>query len=355
MNRRRLLQAMLSVPVAGALGGCRHEHTDPHRFPPSRGGTLKVVLQGPFAVVIYTKNQYRIKVFVPYSDNNEHEFLYPSGFDHGNKNVFPEATDGKRNKYQFTLEGNLEPSDRTPHIDAGFADFTLQVSGWKASPNDEDYFVALDLPAPDLISYRIPAEPALLSGGKLTLMPTSHVLHYRIRDFDDLKKVKVSSPQLGERHPLSSADVSAWALERAAVSGQKQGTVPDREPKSNSETAARDERMERMKSEFECFNHPVSWLFFGVGLPYPQPGNSTHSAEHGLDFFNNKLLGAFPTALDLEKHRLLQVDPNICGAGAGGNSMFVSAVQRYSMPQPRLVPVTSLTDCRAGTISAINS
>ncbi|HWS17662.1 MAG TPA: hypothetical protein VN223_06595 [Candidatus Elarobacter sp.] len=348
MNRRRLLQAMLSVPVAGALGGCRHEHTDPHRFPPSRGGTLKVVLQGPFAVVIDTKNHYKIKAFVPYSDNNEHEFLYPGQSDHGNKNIFPEAVDGKRNQYQFTLEEkNLEPSDRMPHIDAGFADFTLQVSGWQPSAND--YFVSLDLPAPDLISYRIPAEPALLAGNKLVLMPTSHVLQYRIHDFDDLKKVKMGSPQLGERHPLSCTDLSAWAQDRGVFPGQTQET--------DSGRAARDERMGRMKTEFQCSNDPVSWLFFGVGLPYPQPEESPHLYEHGLDFFNKKLLGAFPTARDLDEHRLVQVKVNVCGAGAGAgrDSMFVSAVQRYPMPQARMVPVTSLTDCRAGALNAINS
>jgi hypothetical protein len=347
MNRRRLLQAMLSVPVAGALGGCRHEHKDHPSFPPSRGGTLKVVLQGPFAVVIDTKNHYRIKAFVPYSDNNEHEFLYPGRSDHGNKNIFPEAVDGKRNQYQFTLEEkNLEPSDRMPHIDAGFADFTLQVSGWQPSPKDQDYFVALDLPAPDLISYRIPAEPALLAQDKLVMMPTSHVLQYRVRDFDDLKKVKMGSPQLGEKHPLSCTDLSAWAQER--------GAVPNQEQETDSGRAARGERMERMKTEFQCSNDPVSWFFFGVGLSYPQPEESPHLYEHGLDFFNNKLLGAFPTARNLDEHRLVQVKVKVCGAGTGGDSMFVSAVQRYSMPQARMVPVTSLTDCRAGAVNAIN-
>jgi len=343
MNRRHLLKAMLSVPVAGALGGCRHEHTDPHRFPPSRGGTLKVVLQGPFAVVVDTKNQYRIKAFVPYSNSNDHVFYAPP-IDRDDDKFFQEKGKEGRNQYQFTLEEhNLETNERMPHIDAGFADFTLSVSGWQPSP--DDYFVALDLPAPDLISYRIPAVPALLAGDKLTLMPTSHVLQYRVRDFDDLKKVKVRSPQLGERHPLSCADVFPWIQKQANAARQEQETY----------SGAHHERMERMKAEFQCSNNPVSKLFFGVGLPYSEADNVPHLSAHGVDFFNNKLLGAFPRALDIEKHRLLQVDPNVCGAGAGGNSMFVSAVQRYPMPQARMVPVTSLTDCRAGALNAINS
>jgi hypothetical protein len=344
MNRRRLLQAMLSVPVAGALGGCRHEHTDPHRFPPSRGGTLQVILQGPFAVVIDTKNQYRITAFVPYSDNNDHEFHYAAPIDRDNDKIFHEQDKEKRNQYQFTLEEhNLETNDRMPYIDAGFADFTLQVSGWKPSP--DDYFVALDLPAPDLITYRTsdPLQLGQMVGDKLVALRTSHVLQYRIRDFNDLKKVTMRSPQLGERHPLSCADASTWI--------QKQGTVSTQEQGSVGETARK--RMERMRAEFRCSNNPVSALFFGVGLP-----DSEHDTQplvdHALTFYNKNLLGAFRNEAGIEQHRLVNAKVDVCGTGAGGNSMFVAAVQRYSMPQPRLVPVTSLTDCRASGLNAIN-
>ncbi|HZR27454.1 MAG TPA: hypothetical protein VFA71_01635 [Terriglobales bacterium] len=352
MNRRHLIKAMLSVPVAGALGGCRHEHSDHPFFPHSRGGILQLILQGPFAVVIDTKNHYRIKAFVPYSGTNDHVFYAPPA-DQDDDKPFSEQGQKGRNQYQFTLEEhNLETNDRMPHIDAGFADFTLNVSGWQPSPND--YFVTLDLPTPDLISYRVPAEPALLAGDRLTLMPTSHVLQYRLSDFGDLKKVKVRSPQLGERHPLSCADVFPWLEKQATAARQERGNASRQEQGAGAEKDHQ-ERIEHMKAGLECPNNPVGALFFGVGLPYSEAGNVPHLSAHGLDFFNNKLLAAFPTALNLENHRLLQVDVKACGAGNGGDSMFVSAVQRYSMPRPRLVPVTSLTDCRAGAVTAINS
>jgi len=67
------------------------------------------------------------------------------------------------------------------------------------------------------------------------------------------------------------------------------------------------------------------------------------------------LLGAFRNAAGIEQHRLLDANVQVCGPGAGGDSMFVAAVQRYPMPQPRLLPVTSLTDCRASGLNAINS
>jgi len=344
MNRRHLIKAMLSVPIAGALGGCRHEHKDHPPFPPSRGGTLQLILQGPFAVVIDTKNHYRIKAFVPYSENNEHEFRYASPIDRGNDKIFQEQDKEGRHQYQFTLEEhNLETNDRMPYIDAGFADFTLQVSGWKPSP--DDYFVALDLPAPDLITYRA-SDPLQLgrdNTNKIVVLRTSHVLQYRVRDFDDLKKVTVNSPQLGERHPLSCADAFTWVQKQGTVSTQEQGAAGE---------AARN-RMERMRAEFRCSNNPVSALFFGVGLPDSEHG-SPHLVDHALKFYNGKLLGAFPNTAGIEQHRLLDANVQICGTGAGGNSMFVAAVQRYSMPQPRLLPVTSLTDCRASGLNAIN-
>jgi hypothetical protein len=115
------------------------------------------------------------------------------------------------------------------------------------------------------------------------------------------------------------------------------------------------ERSERMATEFDqCSNAPVSALFFGVGLPPPSEYDAQDVSDHGLHFFNKKLLGAFPTALDKEGFQLLDTHVQVCGPGGGGSSMFVSAVQRYPM-QPRLVPVTSLTDCRASGLNAINS
>lgn len=343
MNRRHMLQAMLSVPIAGALGGCRHEHTDHHHFPPSRGGTLRVILQGPFAVVIDTKNHYRITAFVPYTDDrndpsNDHEFRYAAPINPDNTNVFPErGAKRERNHYQFVLEGNnLETNERMPYIDVGLADFTLKVSGWL--PSEKDYFVKLELPAPELITYRNePVQLGLTVDQRLVVLRTSHVLQYRVRDFDDLKKVTVRSSQLGERHPFSCADLGSVVRQHGA-------TVGKLDP----------ERSQRMATEFDqCSNEPVSALFFGVGLPPSEHGNPG-LPDHGRDFFNNKLLGAFPNAVDKEKFRLSDANVQVCGSGGRGNPMFVAAVQRYSMPQPRLVPVTSLTDCRASGLSAIN-
>src|SRR5882672_8030498 len=134
MNRRHLLQAMLTVPAMSALNGCRYVHNDRHPFPPSRGGTLKVILQGPFALVLDVKNHYRIKAFVPFDDDGKHEFRF------GNPQEYPpkvEGDPGNRNRYHFTLlEQNLEINERPRHIDAGFDDFKLHTGDWEPSPTE---------------------------------------------------------------------------------------------------------------------------------------------------------------------------------------------------------------------------
>src|SRR5438445_4107879 len=202
MNRRHLLQAMLSVPVLGAIGGCRRDH----RSALARGGTVKVILQGPFAFVLDTREHYRIKAFVPFDEDNLHEFRFRDPHD---PPISGEGDPARRNRYQFTLlDHNLEISAKPRHIDSGFDDVTLHVNGWQPSPND--YFVALDLPAPDLISYIPPAIPVVMAGAgapRLAMMPTNHVLEYRVRDLDDIGKITLRSPQLGDRQPVSCADL----------------------------------------------------------------------------------------------------------------------------------------------------
>ena len=207
MNRRDLLQAMLAVPVVGALGGCRHQHNDHRPNPPARGGTLKVILLGPFALVVDTKNHNRIKAFAPFDGDGKHEFRF--GDPHHDP-VSGEGDPGKRNRYDFTLlDDNLEISERPPHIDAGFADFTLHTGDWKPSLNE--YFVAVDLPAPDRVTFTPPAIPVLMPGFKpepesrLAMMPTNHVLEYSVHEVDD--KVILHSPQLGDTKPLSCLDL----------------------------------------------------------------------------------------------------------------------------------------------------
>ena len=337
MNRRHLLQAMFTVPVIGALGGCRRDYHGHHAFPSSRGGTLLVILQGPFALVLDTKNHYRIKAFVPFDDDGKHEFRFG---DPHNSAALGEGEPGNRHRYQFTLpENNLEISEQPRHIDAGFYDFKLHTGEWAPSPSE--YFVALDLPAPDIITFYPPATPVEMAGSRLAMMPTNHVLEYRVREFDEIHKVRMRSPQLGDNKALSCSDLLAqyqehWhEMEKAHLTSRQR---------------------KYMEAELNgCANSQVSAFFLGVGLPYRSPSFDTDAPTHALEFFNHKLLASFPNAPDRLSKQLLKVDVKPCEPVGNSSHLprLLPAAQRHPMPQPRLVPVSSADDCRAGGIIGI--
>ena len=343
MNRRHLLQAMLSVPVVSAIGGCRHEHrSNPHSVP-ARGGTLRVMLQGPFALVLDTTNKYKITAYVPFTDDQTHEFRFldPS------KRRSSESEAGKRNHYEFTLPKDyLEISDRLPNIDSGFQDVTLNVKGWKAHP--EDYFVSIDLPSPDYISYVPPAIPVVMQdteAPRLAMTPTNHVLEYRIREFEDWQKIVLHSPQLRDRNPLPCQDLHAGF--------QEHWNQMENERKRDQQRAHMERALKRY-SETPCVT-----FFLGVGLS-PEVDNDMKK-EHALSFFNTKLLGRFKNAPEHDGMILEDVDVKPpCSSGAVNHgAMLTPAVYRYSVP--RLTPVSASAfyfsaadDCRAGVVNAIN-
>jgi hypothetical protein len=344
---------MLSVPVVSALG-CLHEHRDKH-FPsvPARGGTLRVMLQGPFALVLDTTNKYRITAYVPFTgkdDNGSHEFRFldPSKPHSG------EGSPGKRNQYAFKLsEDYLEISGRPPSIDSGFQDVTLNVKGWKAAT--EDYFVSIELPAPDYISYVPPAIPVVMQdteAPRLAMTPTNHVLEYRIREFEDWQKIVLSptqpkpQPELKDRKPLQCQDL---------LSGF-QGHWKRMEEKSMRPDLQRP-HMERALNRYS--ETPCVMYFLGVGVS-PNTDNDSKKV-HALNFFNNKLLGGFPKTPERDGMTLEDVDVKPpCSSGAVNHgAMLTPAVYRY--PMPRLRPVSASAfyfsaadDCRAGVINAIN-
>jgi hypothetical protein len=343
MKRRHLLQAMLSVPVVSALG-CRHEHRDKH-FPPVpvRGGTLRVMLQGPFALVLDTTKKNKITAYVPFTDDQMHEFRFldPS------KRINGESDSGKRNQYKFTLpENNLEISARPPSIDSGFQDVTLNVKGWQAHP--EDYFVSIELPAPDYISYVPPTIPVVMKDTeepRLAMTPTNHVLEYRIREFEDWHKIVLHSTQLQDRKPLPCQDLHSGFQEH--WNQRERNGPPDRQ-------RVHMERALKRYSETPCVT-----FFLGVGLS-PQAGDAM-KRDHALSFFNTKLLGGFPDAPEHDGMILKEVDVKPCSSGAVNHgAMLTPAVYRYS--EPRIRPVSASAsafyfsaadDCRAGVINAV--
>jgi hypothetical protein len=343
MKRRHLLQAMLTVPVVSALGGCRHEHRDHPRPLPARGGTLRVMLQGPFALVLDTTNKNKITAYVPFTDDQTHEFRFldPS------KRIDGERDPGKRNQYKFTLpENNLEISSRPPIIDSGFQDVTLNVKGWTAEPTK--YFVSVELPTPDYITYVPPAIPVVMQDTeerRLAMTPTNHVLEYRIREFEDWEKIVLQSHQLKDRKPLPCQDLQPGFQEHW------------KQMEKNGEHDQQRLHMERALTRYA--ETPCVMFFLGVGVS-PNTAEASRR-EHALSFFNNKLLGGFPNAPEHDGMILEEVYAKPCTSGTGTvnhGAMLTPAVYRYPAPRLRPVPAsafyfTAADDCRAGVVNAI--
>src|SRR5215467_6868914 len=93
MNRRNLLKGAVTIPIASALSSCKGESYKPSK------GTLKVILYGPFGVVLQSGKDYRITAYVPSDPAHEHELRFrgPSEL-HGS-----ETKTGKSPSYYFEL------------------------------------------------------------------------------------------------------------------------------------------------------------------------------------------------------------------------------------------------------------
>src|SRR5215469_8780366 len=175
MNRRELLKGMLTLPALSLLSGC--DPDDSHGQNPS-GAKLGVVLQGPFAVVMQKNKDYRVIAFVPRTGSDEyiHEFRFLSPL---------KPLDRCSAGYRFELSSDgLASNNQEPQIDHGFDNVRFSVNKWK--PDWDNYFVGLELPAPDAISYIPPLYPAVFESGyefgdRLGSVSLNHVLEYRVR------------------------------------------------------------------------------------------------------------------------------------------------------------------------------
>ena|SRR5215831_2265540 len=327
MNRRRLIQTMLAAPVVAALGGCTRDNDNVNASPtPSaRGGTLKVILHGPFVVVIDAEG-HRVKAFLPYDDDGLHQLRVATS-----KGVVvkDESEARKSRGYQFTLEDpehDLDVDLLPRHIDAGFDDFRL-----REKPRQDASFVTVELPMPELITFFPPPVPVQFVKSRLGMMPTNHVLEYRVRDFDKMNKVTLSS-QLGSGGPLSCSDLRGqyeqhWRAMKKGYESRQRGHI---EGELNA-----------------CAKAQVQAFFIGVGLAPDSPAYPGKAALHARNFFN-KLLSLFPKTPDVERLTLVEVDTKPCPtSGDDWNSpRLIPAVQSYAMPH--LAPVTYADDCRAG-------
>lgn len=310
MNRRSLLKGVVALPIASSIAACRRE-------PESSKGTLRVILNGPFGVVIDRDNDYRITAYVPTDPNHEHELRFRGpGELAGN-----ESKDGKSPSYHYQLlSDGLVVHRGSPRVDAGFYDFDFpHIGDWKLPP---EYFVAIDLPTPDVITFIPPAQPVVF-GGSPTLQPLNFLIEYRMSDPDD---VQIKFGDKPPQHPLRCSELLK----------QYRDTPNPRGNQKRSQHKNIEEMLESCSPSDRC-------LLFGVGFN-PEKGEPGDPQDHGINFFNNVLLPSLFPAL---KQRLQKI--GTCGQSEATSSpMLMPAVFRYPVASPRLLQVTSIADCDAG-------
>jgi hypothetical protein len=336
MKRRDVLKTLLAAPLTGIISGCAKQlHPHPLRF-----HVLKITLQGPFALVRHIGEQNRVTAYVPFDDadpaKRHHEFRLQD-LDK------VESVESGHTRYRFELKTKgLKAPQRPPYTDRCFADATVNIKGWR--PNFDQYFVSIELPAPDLIAFTPPTTPVTFINGTRGNIPTNQVLEYFIDDLDD---VRLHSPQLGARKPSPCSDIYQ-GYERHR---------PPYEARHNKMQPAGKMSSHQQESEF-CGYGDVSEFFLGVGVP---PSTSTENKRtHALNFFNEHLLPSlYPGQPVPNDKKLLSIGDDSIQAPATNNSAprLIGAVMRSSErgPHAELEMISSIEDCQSPIVQARNS
>jgi hypothetical protein len=341
---------MVALP---ALGWMRAYEAQPYQGtsrPAPSGKKLAVILQGPFAVVLRKSKGYRVTAFVPKTapdDPARHEFRF--------LNPLEEPLGPCSASYQFELLPNgLQATAGVPEIDPGFTNVEFSVNRWVPKP--EEYFVMLDLPKPDDITYIPPLYPALFDSGhdtggrsdrdsenmygaRLGSAPMNHVLEYTLRDGDDVRLRQKQVENCGKAHDYPAVPHKKMLEEYERY----QKSMPDQ---------AEDPSLSQ-RPHFSRWMEAYSYIYFlGVGLhpytgkgPFPQ-GEINARVTHGIRFFNERLLPAIyqgqpiPPGSKLVK---LGMDALPCGP----SQHLKPGAWNDSFSQPRLLTVASTENCAA--------
>lgn len=346
MNRRELLKGLLALPAAGLLGGCQHRFTNYSFLPKAPANKLAVVLHGPWAVVVRRNKHNRVNAFVPKIYQSElekshfqHEFRFQSPLD-------PACPYESGYRFELLHHG-LNIAGRSPQIDRGFNDVLFSVPDW--TPDWDDYFVGLELPAPDAINYIPPLYPLLFDldpgepAGKLGSAPLNHVLEYSVSDADDVRLLPIPSEQCRNKEEKNHQGYPPLRSRELQDAYNKLYRYPDQAADPNSQVPFIVQGLEHYSRVF----------FLGVGVP-PESPMSQHMREreeHGKWFFNEKLLPAIfqhgqppPRGAKIKK---IGRDALPCGPGepASSSPTLMSAVWRPAAQRPHLQYVVSNQNC----------
>jgi len=322
MNRRNLLKGAVTAPIITALNACSRERGErgPSEAQKPSPGTLKIILNGPFGVVLHSEKDYRITAYVPSDPEGEHELRFQGPTQVAGK----ETKGGKYPSYRFALsEAGLDIGHGQPRIDQGFYDFNFPHIGKFQLPADA--FVAIELPRPDYITFTPPAEPFLF-GGKITLQPLDHILEYKL---SEPGRVRIKQGEK-EISPLACSEL----LKQYQEYGSKMRMRDSR---------AEESQLKNMEEMLRNCSASDSCVLFGVGFDAEHATRTL--MDHGITFFNDVLLPSFAPNV---KKKLQPANCTPVIGDEGSRSEIVPAVFRYPVSQPHLLQVSSVLDCHVG-------
>jgi hypothetical protein len=296
--------------------------------------TFKVLLNGPIVIVRTPDKPNVITAFSPRDPDGLHAF-FPNRLLDG----IPQTKDGTTQAVHITLlpDGLKPASDWS--IDPYYPkELFVDTQTWKrpsAEDTTKDYFVTIELPLPEKITFAPPLNPVTFADGTHSFMATNFVLEYKVTDYS---KIHAISHGLNNLSPISSA-----ALEEQYATLCSKPDVRQRYYQSCIEI--------RNLLE-QCAGARTAVFFFGVGIPVEetlkQP--SRYLEAHAVDFFNKVILQSFPE----------WKGPTLAPKGAfapqySGDStaMLMETSFRPGAPRPRLLPVNAFTaviDCKAGNV-----
>lgn len=306
------LSILLSIAIVIIVVICWHHHA--RRLTT----TLKVVLNGPYALVRTKANPNVITVVSPHDPEGIHRF-YSNSLEEGNSQ-----------DVHITLSSDgLRPAS-SPQVNPGLADFMAETDLWVR----EKYFVTIELPVPEKVTFAAPLHQVKFENGTIGYMATNLVLEYRVTDSE---KIHMTSPELNSVSPISSSALEAQYEKRCSGADIRR----------NSHYYASCIEMRNLLEQ--CAEVHTDVFFFGVGIPLEtQMGLSEEiQSEHAVNFFNNVLLRSFP---HLTSKRLAPKGAFEPAESSGPAAMLRKISFNPGEPQPHLRRVSAVIDCKAGNI-----
>jgi|SRR5882724_454706 len=310
---------LLAVPILvgiSMLSACRHrddEHSS--ATPPA---TLKVVINGPFAIVRQKSDPSKIVVFTPRDPQGIHVF-YVNDLEH--------SCDMQKN-YHFKLLSEGMKAAASPAIDPYLADFTAETDLW----NREDYFVTIELPVPSKITFAPPLHPVKFENGTAGYMTTNFVLEYQVAEPG---RVRLVSPELNGVHPLATSELQEQyaKLCSGAAAGEH----------------FHDSCIEIRNLLAQCAGLRAKVFFFGAGMPLTKQTKMSYAEEtyHAVHFFNEVFLKSFP---HLTSKKLFSAEKSGQEGTDGPRAMLMQASLKLPVSRIRALPVSAVIDCKAGGI-----